>query len=289
VATPSDFGAMGERPSHPELLDWLAHDFVDHGWRLKRLHKLIMTSTAYRQSSHRDPRSEQSDPENRLYWRKPVQRLDAEVIRDAILAASGVLNRTMFGPPVPVRPDVHGQIVVGVDKTEGDNKMPVEVALKGEEFRRGIYVQVRRSRPLAMLHAFDAPVMEVNCERRQTSTVATQSLMLMNSQFILDQAARFARRLQAEAPEDRSGQIVRAWQSAFSRRPAEPELADALEFLARQEKHLEALEPAVAPAEKEGSKKDAKSKPESKLPPKLQALTNLCQALLSANEFLYID
>src|SRR4030095_14714166 len=115
-------------------------------------------------------------------------------IRAAFLAVSGGLNRKMCGVPVPVRPDVHGQIVVGVDKTEGDNKMPVEVSLKGEEFRRGIYIQVRRSRPLSMLHAFDAPVMEVNCERRQSSTVATQSLLMLNSQFILDQAARFARR-----------------------------------------------------------------------------------------------
>src|SRR5580765_953533 len=137
VNTPSDFGVMGERPSHPELLDWLASDFVEHGWQLKRLHRVIMTSTAYRQSSRRDPRRESRDPENRLYWRKPIQRLDAEVIRDAILAATGALNEAMFGTPVPVRPDVHGQIVVGIDKTEGDNKMPVEVPLKGEEFRRG--------------------------------------------------------------------------------------------------------------------------------------------------------
>src|SRR5207247_7863615 len=127
-------------------------------------------------------------------------------------------------------PDVHGQIVVGIDKTEGDNKMPVEVPLKGEEFRRGIYVQARRSRPLAMLHAFDAPVMEVNCERRQSSTVATQSLMLMNSQFILDQAARFAQPLQQEAGDDGSHQVARAWQLAFSRSPSGRELADALDF-----------------------------------------------------------
>src|SRR3989454_4417054 len=193
-----------------------------------------MTSPAYRQSSRRDPRREQRDPENRLYWRKPVNRLDAEVIRDAMLAANGALNEAMFGPPVPVRPDVHGQIVVGIDKTEGDNKRPVEVPLKGEEFRRGIYVQVRRSRPLAMLHAFDAPVMEVNCERRQSSTVATQSLMLMNSQFVLDQAARFAQRLQQEAGNHRDREVARAWQLAFSRSPTESELADALEFLSRQ-------------------------------------------------------
>src|ERR1700747_3545973 len=123
-----------------------------------------MPARAYRKSPRRDPRRDKSDPENRLYWRKPVQRLDAEVIRDSILATSGALNNGMFGPPVPVRPDVHGQIVVGIDKAEGDNKMPVEVPLNGEEFRRSIYIEVRRSRPLAVLHAFDAPVMEVNCE-----------------------------------------------------------------------------------------------------------------------------
>src|SRR5205085_9706553 len=144
-------------------------------------------------------------------------------IRDSILAVSGALNETMFGPPVPVRPDVHGQIVVGIEKTAGDNKMPVEVALKGEEFRRGIYIEVRRSRPLAMLHAFDEPVMEVNCERRQSSTVPTQSLMLMNSQFVLDQAARFAERLKKEAGDDRVKQIARAWQLAFTRFPTEKE------------------------------------------------------------------
>ena len=284
VGTPSDFGVMGERPSHPELLDWLASDFVEHGWQLKRLHKLIMRSTAYRQSSRRDPRGAKRDPENRLYWHRPVQRLDAEVIRDAMLAASGSLNEAMFGPPVPVRPDVHGQIVVGIDKTEGDNKMPVEVALRGEEFRRGVYVQMRRSRPLAILHAFDAPVMEVNCERRQSSTVATQSLLLMNSQFILDQAARFAQRLHAEAG-DRAHQVARAWQLVFSRGPSETELADALEFLSRQVDHLQT---AVEETD-EKARKDEKAKPAAKPAPELQALTNLCQALLSANELLYVD
>ena len=284
VGTPSDFGALGERPTHAELLDWLAKDFVEHGWRLKRLHKLIMTSTAYRQSSRRNPHGEERDPENRLYWRKAVQRLDAEVIRDATLATSGALNQTMYGPPVPVRPDVHGQIVVGVDKTEGDNKMPVEVALKGEEFRRGIYIQVRRSRPLAMLHAFDAPVMEVNCERRQSSTVATQSLMLMNSQFMLDQATRFAQRLQKEASDDRARQVTLAWQLAFSRSPTESERNDALDFLTRQVDHLKAVgETKVA------EKKDEKAKAAPKPAPELQALTDLGQALLSANEFLYVD
>jgi len=191
----------------------------------------------------------------------------------------------MFGPPVPVRPDVHGQIVVGIDKSEGDNKMPVEVSLKGEEFRRGIYIQVRRSRPLAMLHAFDAPVMEVNCERRQSSTVPTQSLMLMNSQFMLDQAARFATRLQTEAGEDRTRQVTRAWRLAFSRGPTEQELTDALDFLSRQVEHLK----SAAEKKDEKPKKDEKTKPVPTPAPELQALTDLCQALLSANEFLYVD
>ena len=284
VPTPSDLGTMGERPTHPELLDWLASDFVEHGWRLKRLHKLIMTSTAYRQSSRRNSNGEQRDAENRLYWRKPVQRLDAEAIRDAALATSGALNKVMYGPPVPVRPDVHGQIVVGVDKTEGDNKMPVDVSLKGEEFRRSIYIQVRRSRPLAMLNAFDAPVMEVNCERRQASTVPTQSLMMMNSQFILDQSVRFAERLHKDANDDRA-RITRAWLLAFSRKPSEQEMSEALEFLSRQVKHLKPL-----PEKKEEKpKKEEKTKPAPKPTPELQAFANLCQALLSANEFLYVD
>jgi hypothetical protein len=223
-----------------------------------------------------------------LYWRKPVQRLDAEALRDSILAVSGALNQRMSGPPVPVRPDVHGQIVVGVDKTEGDNKMPVDVPLKGEEFRRSVYVQVRRSRPLAMLHAFDAPVMEVNCEKRQSSTVATQSLMLMNSQFILDQATRFARRLQAEAGPNPAQQITRAWQLAFSRAPSAIELADALAFVSEQAEYLHA-NAAEKKADEEKAKKEEKKKTGSNLAPDLQALTNLCQALLSANEFLYVD
>jgi hypothetical protein len=185
-----------------------------------------------------------------------------------------------------VRPDVHGQIVVGVDKTEGDNKMPVEVSLQGEEFRRGIYIQVRRSRPLAMLHAFDAPVMEVNCERRQASTVPTQSLMLMNSQFMLDQSAAFAQRLLKEAGDDPVRKLNLAWQLAFSRQPTPSELNDASAFLSRQSEYLKSVEAGKGTAKKdENAKVPQKPRPT----PELQALTDLCQSLLSANEFLYTD
>ncbi|MBI2948573.1 MAG: PSD1 domain-containing protein [Verrucomicrobia bacterium] len=301
VGTPADFGMLGEKPTHPELLDWLASVFTSQlstpnsqlalRWSLKRLHKLIMTSTAYRQSSRRDPEKEPRDPDNQLYWRKPAQRLDAESIRDSILAASGALNLKMSGPPVPVREDLVGQVVVGVDKKQGDNKMPVDVPMGGEEFRRSVYVQVRRSKPLAFLNSFDAPVMEVNCERRQSSTVATQALMLMNSDFILDQAQQFVARLRREAGPNPRDQIARAWQLAFSRGPTESEMRRSLEFLGQQMAHLtNASEKASAESSEKAS--DKKAKPEGSLKktePSQQALTNLCQALLSANEFLYVD
>lgn len=183
VATPAEFGRLGEVPSHPELLDWLASEFVASGWRLKHLHKLIMTSAAYRQSSRRTPEGDAADADNRLLGRAPVRRLEAEAVRDAMLSVSGSLNRAMFGPPEAVAPDDTGQAVV-----------------TGDKHRRGIYIQTRRTQPAAFLSAFDAPdMLQSNCERRPASTVAGQSLMLLNSDFALDQAARFASRLEAEA------------------------------------------------------------------------------------------
>ncbi len=219
VNTPADFGALGEKPSHPELLDWLARDFVTGGWKLKRLHKLIMTSTAYRQSSARDEHKAQLDPEDRLLARMPLRRLDAEALRDRILATSGALNRTMYGPAVPVKEDAVGQIVVEADVPAGNEPPPGHAA-----FRRSVYIQVRRSQPLAMLHVFDQPVMETNCERRTVSTVATQSLMLMNSDFILQQSAYFAARIRKEAGGDPTRQVQTAWQLAFARAPKPAEL-----------------------------------------------------------------
>jgi hypothetical protein len=285
VGTPADFGLQGERPSHPELLDWLAAVFaapLNHepgqlglGWSLKRLNQLIMSSTAYRQSAARDTAKEAIDPENRLYWRMPVQRLDAEALRDSLLAVSGALNDRRHGPPVPVREDVVGQIVVGIDKKEGDNKMPVEVPMGGEEFRRSIYVEARRSRPLAFLNTFDAPVMEVNCERRASSTVAPQALMLMNSDFALQQAQLFAERLRREAGPLREAQLERAWRLAYLRAPTREEFQLAIEFLDRQQASLEAAAAPDASARAAGADQ--------------QAMRSLCQTLLSSNEFLYFD
>ncbi len=182
VATPGDFGRLGGTPSHPELLDWLADEFMRQGWSLKHLHRVILTSTAWRQSSYRDPAREVIDPENRFYWRKSIQRLEAELLRDRMLAASGTLNRDQFGPPLAIKEDETGQVIVD-----------------GQQTRRSLYLRNRRSQPVAMLQTFDAPVMEVNCERRPVSTVATQSLMLMNGEFTLEQARHLADRAGTEA------------------------------------------------------------------------------------------
>jgi hypothetical protein len=168
VGTPGDFGLLGERPTHPELLDWLASEFMAGGWRLKQLHRLIMTSTAYRQSSDRRPELQQVDPDNHLLGRMSLRRLEAEIIRDAMLEVSGKLNRRPFGPPVPVTHDEIGQVVIGKDiRNPGDGTPMGKVAsLGGEEFRRSVYVQVRRSLPLAMLETFDAATITPNCESR---------------------------------------------------------------------------------------------------------------------------
>jgi hypothetical protein len=268
VGTPADFGAFGERPTHPELLDWLASDFMAGGWRLKRLHRLIMTSAAYRREA--GARSE-SDPDNRLLGRMPVRRMEAEAVRDAVLAVSGKLNLKAFGPPVPIRVDDLGQVVEGVDTTDGAGRPTgTVVPLHGEEFRRSVYVQVRRSRPLGVLEAFDAPALEPNCEARTASTVAPQALLLMNSRFVVAQAEAFAERVQREVGEDPRRQVTRAWRLALTREPTEEEVREALAFLAGQ-------------AETFGGGPQAAGK----ALPRLRALASFCHALISSNAFLY--
>lgn len=275
VNTPGDFGRMGEAPSHPELLDWLAVWWADEGWSLKALHKLVMTSTVYRQSSQMTDMLAEADPENRWYARMSVRRLEAEAIRDRILATAGTLNAKMFGPATPVREDATGQIVVGQENKVGANMPGPEAPLGDEAFRRSIYVLVRRSQPLGMLRTFDAPLVEASCERRVSSTVATQSLLLMNSQFLQEQAGYFAQRLRREAPGDRVAQTTLAWKLAHQRPPTVAETALTEQFLQQQVEflnHQPPADPAAAPADHEWG-----------------ALTNLCQALLSSNEFLYVD
>ncbi|HEX4071235.1 MAG TPA: PSD1 and planctomycete cytochrome C domain-containing protein [Planctomycetaceae bacterium] len=277
VGTPSDFGFLGERPTHPELLDWLASEFMRNGWRLKPLHRLIVTSAVYRQSSERRPEVDALDPDNRLLGRMPVQRLEAETIRDSILAASGCMTDTLYGPPVPVMPDEVGQIVVGVDTRDSAGRPSGKVVPLGSaEFRRSIYVEARRSMPLAMLQAFDEPVMTPNCERRASSTVSPQALFMMNSSFVEEQAVAMAARILKETPSaDKSG-FAAAWRLVFGVRPNDREVREGIAFLDRQSQVLAS----------ERSEKSARAKGHG---PKPSALAQLCQALLISNGFLYVD
>ena len=182
VDTPGEFGRLGSLPTQPEVLDWLADEFMAKGWSLKHLHRVIMTSTVYMQQSKRTLDADQIDGGNQMYSHFPVKRLDAEAIRDSILAVSGKLDSTSFGAPVMVGKDTSGQVIIN-----------------GDTQRRSIYLQMKRTEPVALLKAFDAPAMEINCTKRDNSTVATQSLMMMNSDFILKFAASFAVRLNQEA------------------------------------------------------------------------------------------
>ena len=263
VSTPGDFGIKGDRPSHPELLDWLARDFMDEGWTLKRLHRMILTSTAYRQSAVHRPELDAVDGDNRLLGRMNVRRLEAEVVRDAMMAMSGKLVDQPFGPPVPVSPDDVGQIVLAVDTRDSAGRPSGKVeALGDSEFRRSIYVQVRRSMPLGLLEPFDLPQMTPNCEKRAASTAAPQSLFMMNNPFVIQQSEILANRICETAGTDLAAQVTLAWRLVFGRLPSESDVQAGVEFL------------TVRDATAESS---------------AVALNHFCHALLSSNGFLYVD
>lgn len=278
VATPADFGRLGSRPTHPLLLDWLASELVDLQWDLKRFHKTIMTSSAYRQSSARRPRLDEIDSQNRLLGRMSIRRMDAESLRDSLLKISGQLLSKQFGPPVPVMADRVGQWVIGKENLNAGRPGPV-LPMHGEDLRRSIYVQVRRTRPLAVLDTFDAPAMDPNCDRRASSTAATQSLMLMNGPFVAKQSQTLAALLMPREDSDEA-RLHAAWLRIIGRPPEAEQMTEAMAFLADQAAHFAANPPVSDP------KKAKQFKPHDA---KREALAVLCQALLSSNAFLYID
>lgn len=283
VNTPDDFGQLGEKPSHPELLDWLASDFMSSGWSLKQLHRNIVNSATFKQSSRRDAERDRIDPDNRLLSRMNVLRLEAETLRDSFLAVSGKLNPKLGGVPVPVTFNEEGQIIIGADTRDTAGRQTGKfLSLNGEEYRRSIYVQARRSTPLEMFATFDAPAMtDPNCASRPVTTVSPQSLLLMNNGYMREHAQDFAVRLENEVGADVEKQIERAWMLSFGRQPSMSDLQSAIDFVKAQTEHYKAnptrLEHVVGPPEKTFAK------------PEFLGLTALCHALLSSNEFLYVD
>ncbi len=274
VPTPSDFGRLGVSPTHPQLLDWLAAEFMAGGWSMKELHRLIVCSTVYRQASTPHDRGNRHDAQNRLWWRRSLVRLDAETLRDTVLAVSGELNEEMGGPPVPVMADRIGQFVIGKENLNAGRPGPV-IDMKGQQFRRTVYVQFRRSRPLSTIASFDLPRMNPNCSARSSSTVSPQSLLLMNSPFVVERAKKLAERLEQEAGTDVPAQIRRLWLVCYGRPPRDTEMADASGYI---EEQTELFAQQLVGKKKKTPQQAARD-----------ALASLCHAVLSSNEFLYVE
>jgi len=266
VRTPNDFGNQGEPPTHPELLDWLANDFVAHGWSLRHLHRLIMLSSTYQMQSVASPRASQTDPENRLLSHFPRRRLDAEAIWDALHACAGTLELKQFGPPMV--PPLTKDEITGLFQAEEKWNVTKDPA---EHNRRGIYLFVRRTFLFPMFDVFDPPEVMTSCERRMETIMPAQALAMLNSQVAAEQSRAFSARLLKECGHKPDAILRRAWLLAFNRPITAAEMKRATSFLEarRQTKDLPSTQPAVAPDE--------------------TALAELCLALFNANEFTYID
>jgi len=258
VPTVDNFGVLGELPSDPELLDHLAVSFVDDGWSIKRMIRRMVLSRTYRQSSRPDPVAEQVDPTNRLWHRMEVRRLEGEALRDAMLAISGRLDATPFGPPVPIHLTAFMQ---------GRGRPGSSGPLDGSG-RRSIYQEVRRNFLSPMMLAFDTPIPFSTVGRRNVSNVPAQALILLNDPFVHEQAAVWAERLVA-AEGDPEKRLERAFLEAFCRAPSDDERRRALEFLASQAE-ASGLDPNVAPND-------------------VRVWTDLLHALWNVKSFAYLD
>jgi hypothetical protein len=275
VLTASNYGRMGTPPTHPELLDWLATEFIRQGWSIKKMTREMMLSRAYQMDSHyQNPENMRKDPTNQYLWKFRQVRLEAEIIRDIVLSASGQLNLKAGGPPF--FPSIPESVRAGY------NKGRWEMAKDGPDlWRRSVYSYWKRGLHYPLFEVLDLPDNNVTCERRDVSTVATQALTLMNNEFILRQARLFAERVQKEAGSaDLAAQIRKAYRIALSRDPNAWELEQNLAFL-RQQQAYHAGRAKVA-----GSG-DAKAAPASDASVNLEALTDFCDVMLNLNEFVY--
>ena len=257
VPSSSDFGGLGEPATHPQLLDWLAGELTDGGWRLKPIQRLIMLSNTYRQSSRSNPEALAKDPLNHSLWRFPMRRLSAEEVRDAMLMTSGALCLKLGGPSV--RPPIPAEVLAG-QSVPGQGW---SVSSPREAGRRSVYVHIKRSLLLPILATHDAPDTDSSCPVRFTTTVPTQALGLLNGSFANEQAARLARRVVAERPGGLPDQIRRAISLATSRQARDQEVRDDLE-LVEWLVHDRSLDPR-------------------------SALVQYCLLILNANEFVYLD
>jgi len=272
VNSSGDFGVLGQMPTHPELLDYLASEFMDNDWDIKQLHRLIVTSSTYRQISQRTEALDEVDPDNKLLARQSIRRLESEAFRDAVLAVSGLLNNKMHGPGIPVMEDGVGQFVLGIEKLDGERINKATGNLGGEEHRRSVYIEVRRTRPLAVLATFDIATNAPNCTKRASSNVAPQSLLIMNSDFMIEYSQAFAGHIIKQSNDSLEDQIQLAWKTTYAELPSTENLQALLIFMDTQIKQFKTedadLDDQVAHR---------------------KAFEVLCQALLGSNQFLYID
>jgi len=272
VGTPSDFGVMGTRPSNPELLDWLSAEFVRSGWSMKHMHRLMVTSSTYRQSSELRQDAAAIDDSDRYLWRFPRQRLDAEVIRDSALYLTGNLNFKMGGP------GVYAELPDGMPAPRGGWETENDPA---ERNRRSVYIFVRRNSRYPMLEVFDLASTQETCPRRDVTTIAPQALSLLNSKLSREWSEALAGRVIHDAGPQFPAELDRAYALAYSRRPDAQEKDIAFTFLARQ---LKLLAERRAAGEKISQVPDL---PAGLDPLQAAALVDFCQALINSNEFVY--
>jgi Protein of unknown function (DUF1553)/Protein of unknown function (DUF1549) len=252
VATPDNLGQSGAKPTHPELLDFLATEFVRSDWSIKAMHRLIMNSAVYRQAGTVRDDAFAADPENVLLWRFPLRRLDAEGVRDAMLSAAGELDQRMSGPYVPTVRAKEGSVVV--DETRADAR------------RRSVYLQQRRTQVATLLELFDAPSMVSTCGQRTPSTIPLQSLALLNSDFARARSKAFAGRLLQEPNAGDLRRIERAFELACGRLPLPAEQTASTRFITEQRKVYA---------------QDWQCE--------LLTWTDFCQMLMASNAFLYVE
>lgn len=265
VRTSSDFGLMGEKPTHPELLDWLANWFVENGLSLKKLHRLIMSSNTYRMSKKSNPEYSAKDPENRMLWHMAYRRLEAEAILDSMLTVSGRLNPKMYGPSIyPYVPDA---ALTGSSDPDEIWK-PFDEA---QASRRAIYSFIKRSLVVPALDVLDLCDTSRTSAKRLNTNVAPQALTLFNGLFVNLQARHFAERLMAEAGDEPEKQIELAYRLALARAPSGAERGDMLQFLERERARI---------SRETGTDK------RTAYP---LALQQLCRVIFNLNEFVYTD